>query len=300
MFRTHEKFVNNPIGFAGGIWTWSGYAPNLLYSLDSTEAAMRSIQEHPVDTILFTMWGDNGNDCSKFTALPALFAAAEMAQGNFNRADISQKFEAYTGYTFDEFMALELPNLTGKIESHRQNPGKYLLFNDPLLGILDFTVSDELPGLYAASAQKLAASVNGRKYDYLFDFMAKLVDVLSIKCDFGIRLRKAYHEQNKEVLHRFAGEEIPMLIDKVEDLYMAFRALWLTENKGFGLEVQENRFGGLLLRLKSCRIRIQDLLAGKIAGIEELDAEQKVFIEGCEGKRVEFNCFAVTYTAGAH
>lgn len=300
MFQTHEKFVNNPIGFAGGIWTWSGYAPNLLFSLDSTEAAMRSIQEHPVNTVFFTMWGDNGNDCSKFSAMPAIFAAAEMARGNFDRSDIAKKFEAHTGYTFEEFMALELPNLTGETESHRQDPCKYLLFNDPFIGLLDFTVSDELPALYAASAQKLTASVNGRKFDYLFDFMSKLLDVLSVKCDFGVRLRKAYHANDKETLRYFAEEEIPMLIRKVDDLYLAFRTLWLTENKGFGLEVQENRFGGLLLRLKSCRIRIQDLLDGKIARIEELDAKQEVFIEGCEGKRVEFNCFAVTYTAGVH
>lgn len=300
MFRTHEKFVNNPIAFAGGIWTWSGYAPNLLFSLDSTEAAMRSIQEHPVNTVLFTMWGDNGNDCSKFSAMPAIFAAAEMARGNFDRADIARKFEAHTGYTFEEFMALELPNLTGEAESHRQNPGKYLLFNDPLLGILDFTVSEELPALYAASAQKLAASVNGRKFDYLFDFISKLLDVLSIKCDFGIRLRKAYHANDTETLRYFIEEEIPMLISKVENLYIVFRTMWLTENKGFGLEVQENRFGGLLLRLKSCSIRIQDLLDGKIQHIEELEAKQEVFIEGCEGKRVEFNSFAVNYTACAH
>lgn len=300
MFRVHEKFVNNPIGFAGGIWTWSGYAPNLRFSLDATEAALRSIQEHPVNTVFFTMWGDNGNDCSKFAALPAIFAAAEMARGNFDREDIAKKFEASTGYTFDEFMALELPNLTADEESHRKNPGKNLLFNDPLLGILDFTVSDELPAIYAASAKKLGASVNGRKYDYLFDFMTKLLDVLSLKCDFGIRLRKAYHQQNKAALRCIAEDEIPLLISKVDDLYLAFRTLWLKENKGFGLEVQENRFGGLLLRLKSCRIRIQDLLSGKIARIEELEEKQEVFIEGSEGKRVEFNSFAVNYTAGAH
>lgn len=300
MFRTHAKFTNNAIAFAGGLWTWSGYTPNLRYSLDIVEASMRSLQEHPVDTVFFTMWGDNGCDCSKFSALPAIFAASQMAHGNFDRADIAQKFEQHTGYTFEEFMALELPNLTGEEESHCQNPNKYLLFNDPFIGLFDFTVSPDLPARYADYAKQLATSIKGRRYDYLFSFTAKLLEVLSVKCDFGVRLRKAYAEQNKQELLRFVEEEIPTLITGVEELYATFRTLWLTENKGFGLEVQENRFGGLLLRLKSCKDRLEYLLNGKIQQIEELEAQQEVFVEGCEGKRIAFNHFAWTYTTCGH
>lgn len=300
MFRTHQKFVNNPIAFAGGIWTWSGYVPNLRYSLDIVEASMRSVQEHPVDTVFFTMWGDNGSDCSKFSALPGIFAAAEMARGNFDRADIARKFEDYTGYRFDEFMDLELPNLTGETESNCHNPGKYLLFNDPFLGLFDFTVSDDLPALYAGYAKRLAASINGRKFDYLFCFMTKLLEVLSVKCDLGIRLRKAYASRDRQKLQHFAEEDIPMLIGLVDELYVAYRAQWLADNKPFGLEIQENRFGGLLLRLRSCKDRISDLLAGRVQRIEELEVKQEAFVEDSVGKAINFNHFGMTYTACGH
>ena len=300
MFRTHEKFVNNPIAFAGGIWTWSGYVPNLRYSLDIVEASMRSVQEHPVDTVFFTMWGDNGSDCSKFAALSGVFAAAEMARGNFDRADIARKFEAYTGYRFDEFMDLELPNLPEEVQSHYNNPNKYLLFNDPFLGLFDFTVSDALPALYGDYAKRLGAAINGRRFDYLFRFMTKLLEVLSVKCDLGIRLRKAYDTGDHQALRYFAEEEFPMLIGLVEELYEDYRIQWLTDNKPFGLEVQENRFGGLLLRLRSCKDRLEDLLAGRIMRIEELEAKQEVFLEDSVGKAINFNNFGMTYTVGGH
>ena len=300
MFRTHRQFVNNPIVFAGGIWTWSGYVPNLRYSLDIVEASMRSVQEHPVDTILFTMWGDNGGDCSKFAALPGIFAAAEMARGNFDREDIAQKFEAYTGYRFDEFMGLELPNITAEEDSNFHNPNKYLLFNDPFIGLLDFTVSEALPALYADHAKRLGASVNGRKFDYLFCFVTKMLEVLSVKCDLGIRLRKAYDAKDLQALRHLAEEEIPMLMELVDELYVAYRTQWLTENKAFGLEVQENRFGGLLLRLRSCKDRLEDLLAGRIERIDELEEKQEIFAEDAVGKALNFNNFGMNYTACGH
>ena len=76
--------------------------------------------------------------------------------------------------------------------------------------------------------------------------------------------------------------------------------MWLTENKAFGLEVQENRFGGLLLRLRSCRDRLEDYLAGRISQIDELEEKQEAFMPGYEGKRIFFNNFGLTYTACAH
>jgi hypothetical protein len=232
--------------------------------------------------------------------LPGIFAAAEMARGNFDRSDIAQKFEAYTGYSFAEFMTLESPNLTGESESHRDNPNKYLLFNDPFIGLFDFTVSDDLPALYARYAKTLAASVNGRKYDYLFDFVTNMLELLSVKCDLGIRLRKAYSSNDRQALQHFVEEEIPMLMELVDKLYVSFRTLWLTENKAFGLEVQENRFGGLLLRLRSCKDRLEDLLSGRIDRIDELEQQQQAFAALSPNRAINYNNFGKTYTTCTH
>ena len=205
MLKTHSAFRNNPVGFAGGVWTWCGYAPHLTFSLDAAEEAMKAIAERPVSTLFFTLWGDNGKDCSYFSTLPVLFAAAEMARGTFSRGVIAQRFEERFGYGFSEFLALETPNLAADERSTNANPCKYLLFNDPFLGLFDHTVTDGLAARYRAAAEEVRRSVNGRRFDALFDFTAKLLDVLSEKCDLGIRIRKAYGENDREALRLLAN-----------------------------------------------------------------------------------------------
>ena len=294
----HEQFTDNPTVFAGGIWTWTGFSPNLSYSLKAVEASVKGLEKHPgVETVFYTMWGDNGKECSTFSALPAIFAAAEMTRGNFDMESIAAEFEKRLGYSFDEFMMLELPNVPGADRVNVNNPCKYLLYNDPFIGLFDFTVAPDLAKLYAEAVGPVEACVNGRRFDYLFDFAAKLLRVLSVKCDLGIRIRQAYSAGDREALLRFADTELPSLVSLVDELYRAFRTMWLTDNKAFGLEVCENRFGGLMLRLRSCADRIRDYLAGNIAQIDELEARQEAFLPDSREKAINFNYFTETYTA---
>lgn len=287
MLKTHSDF-KNPIGFAGGLWTWTGYAPNATFTMDATEAAMRSIAEYPVDTILMTLWGDDGKDCSYFTMLPQLYAAAQMAQGNFDRAKMEENFEKKYGYTMNEFMNLGLPNITKEEPSHIHNPSKYLLLNDPFLGIMDFTVRDDQAQRYCIAAETLQKSINGRKFDYLFDLEKKLLDVLTRKADLGVRLRTAYQTDDREMLRKIT-EEFPHIRRDLKLFSEAFRQMWLTENKPFGLEVQEQRLGGLLYRLETCEARLHDYLSGVVLKIEELEEESLEKNRGRTGEGVVFN-----------
>lgn len=273
MFDAHVKF-RNPTVFAGGIWTWTGYAPNIRYSLDASEAAMRSALERNVDTVFFTMWGDDGKDCSYLLQLVGMFAAAQFAQGNFDRADIAKKFEEYTGYSFEEALNLELPNLLDETdEPHYKNPNKYLLFNDLFIGLFDYNQSVNAAQKYAAYAKTLAASVNGRRYDYLFLLEQKLCEALAIKCDLGIRIRTAYKAGDKKALAELLATDFPALNNALAEFYAAFETVWYTENKAFGFEVQEARLGALMQRVKGCERRLQAYLDGTLETIDELDVE---------------------------
>jgi len=295
MLRTHADF-KNPTAFAGGIWTWTGYAPNQMFSLDATEAAMQSIQEFDVDTVFFTLWGDAGKDCSYFATLPVLFAAARMAQGIFDREVIAKEFQEKYGYTFEEFMDLELPNITEEEPSHYHDPCKYLLFNDPFLGIYDFTVDEKFPQRFRESSEKLEKSINGRDYDYLFDVEKKLLDVMARKCDLGVRLRKAYQSGDKETL-AVVAQAIPSIKQNLKEFFAAFRVMWLKENKPFGLEVQEQRFGGLMYRMETCEARLHSYLNGEITVIEELEEKSLEKYEGFAGKGIVYNDWRTIVTA---
>ena len=257
----YAKFPNKT-AFAGGIWTWVGFVPCSEFSLAGSEAAMRSVHEHDVDTVMFTLWGDDGKECSFWSVLPAIFAAAQFAKGNFDRADIAARFEAYTGYTFDEFMALGAANEIADPPTERKNPAKYLLYNDPFIGLLDKNTPPHAAEQYAALAERIASSINGRPYDYVFDVIQKLCAALSIKADLGIRIRTAYAADDRASLEAIATQEIPTLIARVESLYAAVERMWYTENKGFGFEIQEARFGALLQRLKGCAARLRAYLCG--------------------------------------
>ena len=288
MLTTHADF-HNPIAFAGGMWTWTGYAPNMQFTLDAMEAAMRSIREHPAQTVFFTLWGDDGKDCSYFTMLPMMFAAAKMAEGIFERYEITKAFETKFGYEFEEFMNLELPNITKEEPSHFHDPGKYLLFNDPFIGLFDFTVRDDQAERYEKAAELLNKSMNGREYDYLFRMEKTLLDVLKHKADLGKRLRKAYQEDDRRSLKEIVERDFPIIRVNLLLFFDAFRKMWLVENKPFGLEVQEQRFGGLLYRMDVCATRLQEYLNGEADKIEELEEKSLAKYKGFEEEAVVHN-----------
>lgn len=283
MIKTHLMF-DNPIAFAGGLWTWSGYAPNLRFTWDTMEPAMRSVVEHSIDNVFFTMWGDNGKDCSFFTMLPMLYAMARMRDGEFDRDVIAAEFKKRYGYTMDEFMNLELPNITEEEESHFHSPSKYLLYNDPFIGLFDFSVAEGWTERYSKAAQVLSESINGRAYDYLFLVEKTLADVLTYKTDLGVRLRKAYQSKDIEELQRLLDETFPAVKEHMQAFFDAFSNMWMIENKGFGLEVQEQRFGGALYRVISCEKRVRAYVRGEISRIDELEEESLVKCTGLEGK----------------
>lgn len=295
MFDIHKAF-NNPIGFAGGLWTWTGYAPNIRFTWDATKAAMESVRENDVNNVFFTMWGDNGKDCSFYTQLPMLYAAAQMAKGNFDRTTIENEFKEKYGYEFEEFFNLEFLNLQEDGESYFLNPCKYLLFNDPFIGLFDFSIMENMSKKFEDIANTINASVNDREYDYLFDALGKLAMALSVKAELGNKTRLAYQAKDMTALKELVDVDYPKALELLESFMKAYRKLWLKENKGFGLEVQEQRFGGLLYRINSCRDRLTDYLEGSVDKIDELEEISIEKYAGCKGDPVLCNDWKIIVT----
>lgn len=270
MWNTHDAF-QNPIGFAGGLWTWTGFAPNMSKTWDVIEPAMKCVYERSVNTVFFTMWGDGGKECSYFTQLPMLFAVSKMWNGVFDKETIQKEFAKNYGYQFCEFMKLELPNKIDEQVGNVNNPCKYLLYNDPFIGIFDSVVSCDLKERYQNAIESLSKSINGRKYDYLFEIEMELCKVLARKGDVGVRLRKAYRANDRETLAQIVEDDFHSIKKDMLQFFEVFRKMWLMENKPFGLEVQEARFGGILYRMQTCEDRIVQYLKGDIKCIEELE-----------------------------
>ena len=291
--KAHSAIKDN-IWFAGGLWTWSGFAPHNNFSLAATKAAFLSCFEQGIKNIFVTMWGDNGAECSKFSVLPSLFFASELAKGNSDMELIKCRFAEKYGIGFDDFMLLDLP-LTPNGSENIVNSDKYLFYNDCFMGQFDRAVSPADAENFGKMAQKLG-KVKANKYSYLFKTLEALCKVLEKKTCLGNETRKAYNSGDTEKLKSlvFSYDET---ISLIEDFYSAYEKQWMLENKPQGFDVQDIRIGGLIRRIKHCKNRLIKFINGEIAGIEELEEKPLDIKNRGNCSHLEFNSWQDTVTA---
>lgn len=260
--------------FAGGIWTWTGFAPHNDFAIRASESAIKSAEEVGVNNVFFTLWGDDGAECPLFSVLPSIYYVSRLMDGEHDAEKIKQGFFDMFGIKFDDFMLLDLPeiNHTEQNRDRFVNPEKYMLYNDCFLGMFDSTVTSERNAVYARAESALSAFVENKDFGYLFKCLSALCGVLKIKNDIGIRTRAAYIKKDSAALKALISDYDTMLA-AIEKFYLALREQWLTESKPFGFEVQDARLGGLIQRVKHCRSRLTDYLDEKIPSIPELEEE---------------------------
>lgn len=277
MCRSHKKLCDKTI-FGGGVWTWNGFVPDNSYALETTEPAVTVCRKEGVNDIFFTMWGDNGAECSAFAVLPTLFYAAELYRGNADPTSIKAKFNELFGEDFDRLFAMEKLDFTF---NERPNPAhnpshscssKAALYNDILLGISDPIIPDDAPEKYAALCREFTESAQKSTY-FAPHFMcyAALADALSLKSRLGIELREAYKAGDKATLTAICEEKLPAAEKAVRKFLNLYREVWMLEKKPHGFDVQELRIGGVITRLESATLRLRDYLDGKIDRIDELE-----------------------------
>ena len=272
MFDAHQQF-DREVWFAGGAWTWNGFAPHNKFSLDVMKMALKQATEHNVENIMITIWAGDRNECSYFSVLPSLYAMKEYALGNFDEKSIAKGFEETFGLSYQSMMTLDIPNKTklnpevGRVSS----ACKTLLFNDCFLGWKDSAIETEWPIPYGEYAKKLAqAKASCEEYGYIFDTLIKLCEVLEIKGDLGLRTRKAYQAGDRATLRSLADCYAETEL-RVKAFYQAYKIQWKKECKPYGWEVHEIRLGDLRSRLLDCKERIEEYLEGKTDSIPELE-----------------------------
>lgn len=264
-----NKAFGKKVYFAGGAWSWKGFAPDNTFSIDTTAVAMQACRDSGVDGWIMTAWGDDGNECAMFALLPSLLFAIEAAKGNTDMVSIKEKFRAITGAGFDTFLLLDELDQGGA--NYGGNPSKYLFYNDAFLGINDYRTSEKDNRYYAVLAEKIHNADGKGSYGYLFDYYEKLCDVLAVKCDLGVRTRKYYAAGDKAALMQLARETYPLAIERVKAFHRVFQKAWMTEKKPHGFDVQDIRIGGVLQRLTSCAERLRQYAQGETETIPELE-----------------------------
>ncbi len=270
MIKAHKEF-NKEIWFAGGAWSWVGFVPANRYTLQTMKPAMDVCRERGVENIFFTLWGDNGKECSYFSLLPSLYYLKRYYDGVTDRKQIATEFETLTGEPFERMMHTDDPNYVGGNKDGFRNPSRYMLYNDPFFGWFDTQAKEGVDGQYKTLARRFSLyAKQSENFGYIYDVLSKLCKTLSYKYSLGVLVREAYHVRDEAALRKLVGE-FKKTEKALKKFYEAFRDLWHRENKPHGFEVQDMRLGGLMQRLKHCRERLENYLSGKEEVLPELE-----------------------------
>lgn len=270
MIKTFKK-LDRELWFAGGAWSWTGFAPNNKFSLKTTSLAMKSCRENGINNIFMTIWGDNGSECSYFAVLPVLYYAKRVYDGVKCKNQIKKEFFELTGESFDDMIALDLPNEICGNKCTHFNPCKYAFYADLLNGMFDTVMVDGGGEDYKRNARILKnKGKRSKNFGYIFESLSALCDFMSIKYDLGKEIRKAYKAGDKEKLKGYL-KELSLAIKKAEVFHAKHYALWMKENKPQGFEVQDARIGGLIQRLKTYKNMLNAYIEGTLDKIAELE-----------------------------
>lgn len=284
MIASHKTMGRECI-FAGGIWTWSGLSINYDKTFVTSRAALGNCVTHGVKNVFATMWGDDGAECSIYTALLGmqLFAEYNYAE-NPDDEQIAHMFKLCTGCDMDAFLALSLDTLPEDVcPSHLAMPSKQVFYNDILLGLWDknFRLYDYKKHFSEAS-EKLENAGNQGSFEYLFDYYRLFAKILVSKCDMGIRLYDAYNVKDKGKLAALA-KELSALHENCLTMHGILSELWHKNNKPFGFEVFDARFGGVCSRVCRAYERVSAYLDGTVDCLPEFEQERLYYARSGKG-----------------
>ena len=266
--KAHER-LKPGYWFASGLSTWLGFAPHNIFASGIVEKAMTACRMNGVTNVMITMWGDNGGECSRFASLPSVFYASEIAKGITDEATIKEDFYKMFSVSYDDFTALDMASAL-LYDGNASNAEKYLLYNDPFLGIFDSTMPKDIDEKFTVALEKLNSAKPTDEWKYLFDTSRTLAKILTRKASLGIKTREAYENKDLNGCRELA-KVYAQLSEEVGEFYKYFRKQWFSENKANGFEVQDIRLGGLMLRLKHLSEVLTDYADGKLKNIPELE-----------------------------
>lgn len=235
---------------------------------------------------------DNGAETPVDAVLPGLALYGYFGfHETYEEEAFKQEFAYATDASLEEFWLLDRFDtlfVTNGQNLAAENPSKYLLYQDPMVGIFDFHVTDLDTHTYYKTLAAQLTTCKEPKYKALFAYYKTLATVLTDKADLGVQIKSAYDKNDSAQLQEFCEVRIPKLLEKLRELKLQREALWMNDAKPFGFELLDIKLGGVLTRLESTQRRLKMFLEHPETHLEELEAERlRYFIPGSE-KRENF------------
>ncbi len=274
MLRKHRLLGGETL-FAGGLWTWSGPAPDYKKALANSLSGLEAAKEAGVPFCVGCAWGDNGAETNILASLAGMQLYAEFEYtGGYDEGWMAERLKTCCGGELERFYALSRFNTVPGMKAGPMRPvnaAKFLLYQDPLVQLY----ADDTAGMDMASHYKrLEAEYGsyageGGAYALLWEFYEKLARALSSKCLWHQRSIPAVRAGDRELVRELA-EGLTGTIGDVEELRLVWRRLWNTTNKPYGFEIIDGRLGAVEARLSTARDRCLDWASGGAETLPEL------------------------------
>lgn len=243
-------------------------------------AGMQACKQSNIREVFATTWLDDGAECDYFSALPAMQFYAEHGYcKNIDQNLLRANFRGSCNADYDAWCkASELdsaPSFNAP-SSSITNASKWILWQDIFLGLMDPQLDGyELRNDYEKLADGLTIASKKSPISRRLLFPARIARAVAIKSELRRNLVDAYAAGNKEALAKLLKTDVAYLRRAVDKLWKTHREMWLATYKPFGLEVIEQRYGGLRTRLESMEARLKAYIKGKILSIPEFETKLK-------------------------
>jgi len=277
-----DRYLNNmktsldtkkEVIFADGLVRWIGLAGNITPSIVKASMGLKCAIKSKIDNVFITTWED-ASSISTYSSLStflALHSVFDFDNGSLKK--VSKLLKTVTNLSLEEWETLELPNRLRDEFLPYENCATPYFYQDVLLGLFDTRVKYEYEEKYHNHYLTLKKmSKKKTEFAYAFKYSALMCDFLSIKVCLGKRIREQYKNKDKEGL-RNSVNNIKLAIKKLDAFNDEYFKMWRKENKAFGYEINNGRFGFLKERMNTAIKLIEMYLNGEIDHIEELDQD---------------------------
>ena len=267
MLLKHEKMCDHPV-FAGGIWTWRGFLPNYRFTFASMIPALRVCARHEVQTVFATMWGDDGQECSHFLAIPLLPLFSEACwEGPDYDMELVQCYGALVSR-----LPRELTDVFDLFypEALCESGDKDMVWGDLLYPLMPLrkTTPEEILSRTGLALEKLEHHPDTLEYNYTHT----LFQLVHMRADLAVHLRPAYLAKDFDELKRCLSM-LPDLSEVYADMCTLHRTLWERDYRRQGWQDICLRYGALRGRIDDVADELTRYLDGKLDCIPELDEE---------------------------
>ena len=266
--------------FVGGAWTWRGMGAGYAKTFRTAHTALDVCREKGIDSIIVTLWGDDGAEVNALTMLGGIQLFAEY--NYYETADIAhvkRHFKLCMGHDLDNFFAFDIDHIPSIATCDDLCAvSREILYQDILCGIFDKNFEELNLKEHYKTRFEVLNGITEPGLEELFDYYRSLTKVLYKKAEIGIDIKHSYDARDFRSLAALV-EELKSLLADYHDMCEKFEKVWYSENKAFGFDVYDLRTGGTKARIQTAIRRLTDYIGGNLPRIEELEHERLHYLD---------------------